>query len=154
MALFDKTPWKYETSEETSYSGWVITGGEGKLYLKQQATGESMTLKYNFAGVGVSKGAVLNFAQSLTTDDSDGISHVYARSSTPFDKSMFPCQGWIVLAGATAGIFQPSFLSHSGLTVAIMVFGFIPMAHVSFWGRFNSILPGAGPSVLQCSMRL
>ncbi len=154
MPLFEKTPWKYDTSEETSYTGWVITGGEGKLYLKKQGASDVMKVQYNFAGAGVSRGAILNFSQSLTTDDSDGISHVYARSSTPFDKNMFPCQGWIVTGGATAGIFQPSFMSHSGLSLALMVFGFIPMGYVWYWGRFNSILPGAGPSVLLCSLRV
>jgi len=153
MSLFTKTPWKYDTSEETSYSGWVITGGEGKLYLKRQGSGEKMTLKYGFAGVGVSKGAVVNFTQSLTTDDSDGISHVYTRNGA-LQTDMFPCQGWIVAGGATAGIFQPSFMSHSGLTIAVMVFGFIPAGYVWFWGRFNSILPSAGPSVFSCSLRI
>ncbi len=142
-----KTPWKLETSEDLNTTIAFFTGGEGKLYFVHDSTGEKLTVKYNYFAAGMSKGAIANIAESLTTDPSGGFSNVKVRDGFSFGTSSFPCKGWLLMGGATAGIFQPSFMSQSGGSVALAMFGAIPFGGIPIWGRFNSIMPGAGPSV-------
>ena len=151
MGLLVKTPWQLETSEEFNTTISVITGGEGKLHLQHESTGAKLVVRYTFIGGGVSKGAFLNIAESLKSDPSGGFSNVkVARAAHVFGPADFPCWGWMAVGGATAGIFQPSFMSQSGGAVGVALFGFIPFGGIAFWGRFNSIMPSVGPSLLMC----
>jgi len=150
MAVFEKTPWKLDTSEESSVSVLFFSWGKGSLYLVNESTGEKLKVNYGFGSAGASKGAAINLAESLSTDPSGGFSNVKVLRGFGFGPSTFPCFGQMVIAGATAGVFQPSFLSHSGLSVCVASFGLIPFGGIQFWGRFNSILPSAGPSVAGC----
>lgn len=149
MSVLVRTPWKLETSEEFGTSITVITGAKGKLHFEHEATGAKFKVDYNYLAAGVSKGFVFNIAESLTTDPSGGFTNVKTTSGS-FGPSSFPCVGYLWLGAATAGIFQPSFLSHSGLDLCVAVFGGVPFGGIPFWGRFNSIMPSAGPSVAFC----
>jgi hypothetical protein len=152
MALDFNTPWVYDTSSEEGSSVWVFTGGKGILYFNNEVnTNEKLVVKYSYLSAGTSKGALINIAESLVTDPSSGFSNVKASSIRSFGKTSFPCVGWIVSVGATAGVFQPSFMSQSGLSLAVFLFGFLPFAGIPVWGRFNSILPSAGPSAGFCT---
>lgn len=148
--IFDKTPWKLETSEESSVSIFVGSWGGGKLYFENEQSGEKFNVSYIFFGAGTSKGFSINYSESLKTDPSGGFSNVKVLRGFGFGPSTFPCAGRMVITTATAGIFQPSFISHSGLSVCVASFGFIPFGGITFWGRFNSIMPSAGPSVAAC----
>ncbi|MBS1792977.1 MAG: hypothetical protein JSS81_03940 [Acidobacteria bacterium] len=150
MAVLETTPWKLETSEESSVSVLFFGWGGGSLYLTNDSTNEKLKLNYVFGGAGLSKGTMINLAESLTTDPSGGFSNVKVLRGFGFGSYHFPCFGRIHVIGATAGIFQPSFVSHSGLSLCVALFGVVPFGGLAFWGRFNSILPSAGPSVLGC----
>lgn len=154
MAMLKETPWIYETSQEFGESILIFSGAEGKLYFANELTGQKLEVKYSYFSVGVSKGAVLNIAESLKSDPSEGFGKVQVRSGSDFGPASFPCSGWMVFAGGTAGIFQPSFMSHSGLTLCYAIFGGIPFGGVPFWGRFNSIMPSAGASAAFCQFSL
>ena len=148
---FTRTPWKYDTSTEEGYSGWVISGGEGRVWFVNQNDGDAFSVRYTFIAAGVAKGAIVNYAKSVTEDTSGGFSHVRAWLGYDFGPTDFPCCGWMVVAGGTAGIFQPSFMDQSGGDVAVVLFGGAPFAGIPIYGRFNSLLPSAGLSVYFCS---
>ncbi len=150
MAVLEKTPWKFETSEESSVSLFVAGWGGGTLYFVNESSSEKLKLKYGFVGVGSSKGFFLNLSESAQSDPSGGFFNVRVLQGFGFGPARFPCVGRMVLGAATAGIFQPSFVSHSGLSLCFASFGLIPFGGVAFWGRFNSIMPSAGPSVAMC----
>lgn len=150
MSIFKKSPWAYDTSEEFSTSIWVINGGGGKLHFEHETTKEKLVVKYSYVGGGTSKGAVINIAESVITDPSGAFTNVKTVPWLSFGPDIFPCKGWMVLFGATAGVFQPSFISHSGLDVGVAIFGFLGGRAVPFWGRFNSLLPSVGPALLLC----
>jgi hypothetical protein len=66
-----------------------------------------------------------------------------------FGTDSFPCDGYFLLAGGTAGIFTPSFLGNSGLDVCLTIFNdtvldSTPKAAVLFEGAFDAILPSVG----------
>ena len=108
-------------------------------------------MKYTYVSAGLSKDAVFRIAQSLATDPDGGIGSVQAKNPSAFTKDSFPCMGWVATLGGTAGIFQPPFMSRSGLSASVFLFGFAPFAGVRAWGRFNSIMPSVGPSFGICS---
>ena len=150
MALENVTPWVFKTSQETS-QGIAVIGGEGKLYFENTVTGEQLILYYSFLSVGVAKGATLNYSEALKSDPSGATSNVIGE----FGPGYFPCWGNMLVFGATAGIFQPSFMSHSGASFAMAEFGvFSSFARIGMWGRFNSLLPSAGPSLAFCHFEI
>jgi len=147
MSLFTTSPWTYDTSQETSGSILIATAGQGTLYFVNSDTGETMQVPYSYKGLGTGKGAVANFAQSTADNPSDGTVQVLPWGT--FDSTIFPCSGQLVTVGATAGIFQPSFLPNSGACACIFAFGMVPpQAYLLTVGEFNSVLPSAGIS--QC----
>lgn len=146
-----RTPWVYDTSNEFGASGWIISGAEGTLYFKNENNDDKLVVNYSYMSVGLSKGAAVNIAESLVTDPSGGFCNVRALNPSSFGKRSFPCKGWVVFLGATAGVFQLSAMSQSGLVLGIFLFGAAPFAGVPVWGRFNSILPSAGPSAGFCT---
>jgi hypothetical protein len=154
MAVFETTHWKLDTSEESSVSLLFFSWGGGSLYLINESTGEKLKINYGFGSVGASKGAAINLAESLPTDPSGGFSNVKVLRGFGFGAWSFPCFGQMIVGGATAGVFQPSFLSHSGLSLCVASFGLIPFGGIQFWGRFNSILPSAGPSAAGCHFHI
>jgi hypothetical protein len=147
MSLFTTSPWEYDTSQESSVSIAVGTGGIGTLYFVNSETGETMQVPYSYAGLGGGAGAPANFAQSTAENPSAGSVQVLPWGT--FDATIFPCTGQLIAISATAGIFQPSFFPNSGACACIFAFGMLPpQAYLLAIGEFNSALPSAGVS--QC----
>jgi hypothetical protein len=145
MDIFTQTSWTYDTSYEDSVSVAILNGAAGRLYLKNSSTGESLQVPYKYGSLGTSKGAVINYAKSVTSTPSGGIGNVYTLPWGDFSANTFPCFGWLVAIGATAGIFAPSFFDNSGKGICLWIFGGIPPGAVLLsWGNFDSVLPSAG----------
>jgi hypothetical protein len=145
-----KSPWKYDTAEEDSVSVGPVTGGRGILYLINPSENTGCNVNYQYGSLGTAKGAVVNYAKSWKSTASGGLTHVYSRPFHDFDTDDFPCGGYLLVVGETAGIFAPSFFDNSGMSVVIAIFGFIPFAALAFWGNFDSALPSAGVSAALC----
>jgi hypothetical protein len=147
--LFDTTDWYLQTSREFGESIAFISGAEGVLFFANDKTHQKLTVPYTYLSAGLAKGVVFNIAESLTTDPSGGITNVQMSGGQTFGIQTFPCMGVAWMIGATAGIFQPSFMSHSGISALTVQFGLglLPRGKVALWGRFNSILPSVGPSL-------
>jgi hypothetical protein len=158
MSLMDLTlapsSWIYDTSNEASYSLNLATIGSGRFFLKNEANkDEKLTISYFYATLGYAKGGSINYAASLTSDPSYRIGHIAVRRDCTFGPGSFPCYGYIVFGALTAGLLQPSFLSHSGGEIALAVLGPVPelpFAVIAFRGLFNSILPSGGVSLGPC----
>lgn len=145
MYLFSETTWSYDTSLESSVSVAIANGASGRLFLKNSADGSSLQVPYYYGSLGTSKGAVINYAQSVASTPSGGIGNVYTLPFGDFSADTFPCFGWLVCIGATAGIFAPSFFDNSGKCVCLWIFGGIPPGAVLLtWGNFDSALPSGG----------
>jgi hypothetical protein len=83
VAPWRTTPWKLETSEETSAGLLIFTGGAGKLYFVDDHTPQQkLVVKYKYGSLGTSKGASFNYAESLTTDPSGGFNNVKVAPGT------------------------------------------------------------------------
>ena len=147
--LFDTTDWHLNTSRESGCSIAMVSGAEGALYFANDKTRQQLTVPYSYISVGVSKGAAFNIEASLESDPSGGITNVAVSSGGTFGTQVFPCMGVAWMIGASAGIFQPSFMAQSGISAITVQFGMglLPRAKVAIWGRFNSILPTLGPSL-------
>ena len=146
-----KSPWKYDTSDEVSGSIGPFTAARGTLYLTNPSSGDRFNVEYRYRSFGTAKGATLNFARSIKSTPSDGITHVYQRPYHSFGPGDFPCGGQLLIVGETAGIFAPSFFQNSGMSLVVAVFGLMPFAILPTWGLFDSLLPSAGISVAGCA---
>ena len=152
--MWQTSDWEYDTSSEDSTSIALITGAGGKLFFINSETDEHLAFNYSVLSVGASKGAVFNIAKSLVSTPSGGLAKVRVRSGLSFDVRRFPCNGFVISGGLTAGVFTPSFIDDSGANVSFLGLGVSPFmfAWVPVWGRFSSILPSGGVSVgyLKC----
>lgn len=147
--MWKASDWEYDTSCEDSTSVAIITGAGGKLYFINPETDEHIDFKYTVLSVGAAKGAVFNIAKSLVSTPSGGLAKVRVRPGYIFDVNRFPCKGVVISGGLTAGVFSPSFIDDSGVSVSFLGFGVNPLmfAWVPIWGMFSSILPSAGVSL-------
>ncbi len=104
-----------------------------------------LEVPYTYGALGTSKGAVVNYAKSVAATKSGGIGNVYDLPWGTFGYDEFPCFGWLVCIGATAGVFAPSFFDNSGKRVCLWIFGgFPPDCVLLNWGNFDSVLPSGG----------
>ena len=140
------TDWVYDTSEDTSYSLFVLAGGSGTLYLKNTTNGDKMALSYTYFGAGESKGSDIGSASSTTDMDSSG-GGVVMFQPNPFGQLSFPCGGFVISGGGAGGL--PG--SSSGFALTEYLFGFPVFGGVRCSGTYSAALPGAGISV--CAAR-
>jgi hypothetical protein len=150
--MFRASDWEYDTGKEDSTSIAIITGAAGKLYFVNPETEEHLDFEYSVLSAGAAKGAVINVAKSLVSTPSGGITKVRVRYDATFSAKRFPCSGIVICGGLTAGVFTPSFIDDSGLSVSLLEFGIPAFAWVAIWGRFSSVLPSGGISAgyLKC----
>ena len=148
-----ETDWEYETSEDTSY-GLIGTVSTGTVVLANSATGEKMRIKYRALSCSLSKGLPIGASKSHFNDPSGGVGPVC--SNKYFDSLSFPCKGYILSAGATAGYagevaakvlnVPPPKEGPNGAGISIFYFGTWPFAGFRCWGQFTATTPGAGLS--------
>lgn len=148
ISFTDRTPWKFDTSEETS--GTIgISGASGALYFINEDTGEDVKISYHAVSIGAGKGPSIGAAWSRKSDPSGGFDNVAAVHGRYFGPLSFPCRGYILGFGGSASI-APKVVGATDQTAAgitIVLFGIWPVfAGVKLWGLANSILPGAGAS--------
>jgi hypothetical protein len=147
FTLFTETSWAYDTSYEDCVSIAILNGAAGRLFLKNTDTGASLQVPYKYGSLGTSKGAVFNYAKSIASTPSSGIGNVFTLPWGDFSPDTFPCFGWLLAIGATAGLFAPSFFDNSGKGLCLWIFGGIPPGAVLLTkGNFDSELPSAGIS--------
>ena len=142
-----RTPWKVETSEEKA--GSLIVGlSFGKIYLVHETTGEKMIVNYRCLSIGLGAGAPhsIGYSESKTDDPSGGVGNVSVVQGRDFSDFSFPCRGYILTVGASAGVVGSIMgmdITGGGLTVAL--FGQLPVfAGVRLWGGGRAVLPGVG----------
>jgi hypothetical protein len=145
ISLFEKTDWKYDTSEEKSGS-FFATVAFGKLYFSNEATREKMTVKYRSISVGESKGPPVGANWSKTSDPSGAPSNVGVAEGHYFGPMSFPCRGYMIGLGGSAGVVGNVFgMNQTGGALTIAVFGMAPVfASVRMWGLGRAALPGFG----------
>jgi hypothetical protein len=145
MYILSESDWGYDTSYEDSISVAIATGGRGRLYFRNGRSGAKLEVPYSYGALGTSKGAVVNYAKSVAATKSGGFGNVYDTPWGEFGYDEFPCFGWLVCIGATAGVFAPSFFDNSGKCVCLWVFGGMPPdSALLTWGNFDSALPSGG----------
>jgi hypothetical protein len=135
--------WEYDTSEDTSISLLVASGGSGTLYLKNATTGERMSIPYWYVGLGESKGSDLGVAQSTTDMYSAGDAVVSYTGD--FYQNKFPCKGFLMSAGAVLDIMGEQ-NGATSQTFCLYLFGVPVFAGVRCHGKYLSTLPGIGVS--------
>lgn len=140
-----RTNWKVVTSEEKSGS-LLISFSVGKLYLKEETTGELMTIKYRCAAIGAGKGPPVGASWSNTSDPSGGFDNVAVLSGHSFSTFSFPCHGYILGVGASSGVVGSIMnMDVTGGNVSVVLFGIVPVfAGVKLYGMGRGALPGAG----------
>jgi hypothetical protein len=148
ISFTDWTPWRFETSEETSVT-IGLSGASGALYFKNEDTGEDLKLSYHAVSIGAGKGPSVGAAWSKLSDPSGGFGNVAAVRGRHFGPLSFPCRGYILGFGGSASI-APKVVGASDQTaggITIVLFGIWPVfAGVKLWGTANSLLPGVGAS--------
>ena len=146
--LYDDTDWYLSTSHEDGSSIWLFSGAEGTLYFANDKTHQQLSVDYSYNSVGLSKGAGFN-VEASTDDDPSGSGAVQVSGGGRFGVSVFPCMGFAVMLGASAGVFVPSFVLRSGISGMSLQFGLglLAKAKVNIWGTFNTALPTVGPSL-------
>jgi hypothetical protein len=145
ISALDKTAWKLDTSEEKSGSLFA-TVAFGKLYFSNEDTREKMTVKYRSISVGESKGLPVGANWSNTSDPSGGAGNVGVVSGHYFGRMSFPCRGYLIGMGASAGVIGSAVGFHqSGGSLTIAIFGIAPvLAAIRMWGLGRAALPGVG----------
>jgi hypothetical protein len=140
-----RTPWKVKTTEETS-AGLLVAFASGKIHLIHEDTGELMIISYRSMSLGVGKGPPVGYSTSTTEDPSGGVDNVAVVEGRNFSEFSFPCRGYMIGVGASAGILGSILgmdITGGGLTIAL--FGQVPVfAGVRLWGFGRGALPGAG----------
>jgi hypothetical protein len=141
------TQWKVETTEEKS--GSLIVGlAFGKIHFIHETTSEKMIVSYRCLSIGLGAGAPksIGYSESKTTDSSGGVNNVQVVQGRNFDEFQFPCRGYMLGVGASAGIIGSVLgmdITGGGLSVAL--FGQLPVfAGVRLWGFGRGAFPGAG----------
>jgi hypothetical protein len=145
-----RSEWKYDTAAEQSVSIGMATGGWGTMDFINPSSGQAFEVNYQYGALGPSIGSAVNFAKSIKSTPSGGITHVYQRPGHTFGPGDFSCGGQLLVIDATAGIFAPSFFPDSGASLVVALFGLLPFAFVPFWGCFDSVLPAAGIALAYC----
>jgi hypothetical protein len=135
----------YDTSREGSVSVLVWTGGSGTLFLKNQTTGEEMSIPYSYNAFGESKGADFGAAVSLVQTPSSGgyVNICNFSPSGDFGQGTFPCHGYLATMGGNTG----GGAAGAGYALVIWVFGLDIEAAMSSQGQFMAMLPGVGMSI-------
>jgi hypothetical protein len=140
-----RTPWKIDTTEETSGS-LLATVAVGALYLSNEDTGEQMKINYRCISLGAGKGPPAGANWSNTADPSGGFDNVAVIPGRYFSSLSFPCRGYMIGVGASAGVIGSILgmdVTGDGLTAVL--FGILPVfAGVRIWGFGRGALPGAG----------
>lgn len=146
MGLLTPTSWRIDTSEETSGSV-IISLALGKLYARDEATGEEMTIGYRCLSLGMGKGPPAGAAWSKKTDPSGQFENIGVVSQgKSFGAFSFPCRGYMIGVGASSGVIGSIFgMDVTGGGITAVLFGQVPVfAGVRLWGLGNGALPGAG----------
>ena len=135
------TDWSYDSSEESSISIFVVSGGYGTLRLRNNITGQKMLIPYTYYGLGASKGEDVGYAKSTFDMDSSG-GQVLTMIGC-FDDLTFPCKGFIMSAGVVddlGGVLG----GRRSQNWSIYMFGSPVGSLVRCHGAFLAALPGAG----------
>jgi hypothetical protein len=142
-----RTPWKVDTTEETSGS-FFATVAFGALYLSNEDSGETMKIKYRSVSIGAGKGLPVGASWSNKTDPSGGFDNVAVIHGRYFSEFSFPCRGYMIGFGGSAAVVGSILgmdVTGGGLTAVL--FGIAPVfAGVRIWGLGRGALPGAGAS--------
>lgn len=136
------TDWAYDTSEDSSYSLFLVSGGYGTLYLTNTTNGDKMSVPYRYVGVGQSKGEDIGHAASTTDMESSGVGNVMGFGSAIFDEQTFPCSGMILNAGAATSASDNG--PADGGAYTIYFFGVPPTAAVKCTGKYLASSSGFG----------
>jgi hypothetical protein len=146
MAMY-RTPWRVDTTEETSGS-FFATVAVGALYLSDEDSGETMKVKYRCVSLGVGKGLPVGANWSKKTDPSGSFDNVAVIPGRNFTEFSFPCRGYMIGFGGSAAVVGSVLgmdVTGGGLTAVL--FGIVPVfAGVRIWGLGRGALPGAGAS--------
>jgi hypothetical protein len=143
------SPWKLYSSEDKNASLLILSGGWGAFYAKNNETGEDLKIRVHFFGGGPSVGCPINVAKSDKEYPSGGVGQVGVRNGHVMWRNDFAGRGWIIQAGATAGLLLQDGETPSGADLAIIFFGTPPFWHKAvarMWGMFQAVAPSAGIS--------
>ena len=142
-----QTHWARDTSEEKSVS-LLATVAVGALYFKNTATDETMKVNYRSVGLGAGKGLPAGANWSNKKDPSGQFSNVGVIPGRNFDWFSFPCHGYMIGVGASAGVLGSILgmdVTGGGLTAVL--FGMWPVfGGIRIYGLGRGALPGAGMS--------
>ncbi|MFN8178041.1 MAG: hypothetical protein U0167_08935 [bacterium] len=140
------TSWRLYSSKEKAASIF-LSAGYGELYARDDSGADpDLTIYYRFVGLGVGKGPPVSVSWSDTSDPSNGVGNIVARSGYYFGRHMFPCRGYILGFGGSASVLPRIFgTSQSAGSVNVVLFGF-PEWHCGgrMWSTGTSLLPGGG----------
>ncbi len=141
------TSWKVESSEEKA--GSLIVGlSFGKIYLVHDIKKTKMIVNYRCLSIGFGTGAPhsIGYSESNTGDPSGGVDNVSVVQGRDFSEFSFPCRGYILTVGASAGVVGSVLgMDITGGGLAMALFGQMPVfAGVRLWGFGRALLPGAG----------
>ena len=155
------TDWEYETAEDLSV-GLLGTFSSGTVVLVNSTSGDRMKVKYKAFSTSLSKGLPVGASKSHFSDPSGGVGPIC--SNRYLDSFCFPCGGYILSAGATAGEagavlakvlrVPPPNEGPNGAAVSIFYFGPWPFAGFRCWGQFTATTPGAGLGAALARFRL